>query len=114
MTTSTSRGQSTHTLEHSKAKPDLSPTTSNQTNQPNIAYPMFTFPGKGQPIVVTVKTNGSELLMEMDTGASLSIISESTYHSLSALPELNSTDVTLHTYTGEYCSLRVIRGRCFI
>ena len=27
--------------------------------------------------------------------------SESTYHSLIALPELKSTDVTLHTYTGE-------------
>ena len=53
---------------------------------------MFTFPGKSQPI---------ELPMEVDTGASLSIISESTYHSLIALPELNSTDVTLHTYTGE-------------
>ena len=42
-----------------------------------------------------------ELALEVDTGASLSIISESTYHSLSVLPELNSTDVTLHTYTGE-------------
>ena len=50
--TSTSRGQPTHTLEHSEAKPDQSPSTSNQTNQPNNAYPMFTFPGKGQPIVV--------------------------------------------------------------
>ena len=50
--TSTSRGQPTHTLEQSEAKPDQSPSTSNQTNQPNNAYPMFTFPGKGQPIVV--------------------------------------------------------------
>ena len=62
---------------------------------------MVIFPGKGQPIVVTVKINGSELLMEVDTGASLSIISECIYHSLIALPELNSIHVTLHTYTGE-------------
>ena len=47
---------------------------------------MFTFPGKCQPIVVNKWVR---------------IISESTYHSLSALPELNSTDVTLHTYTSE-------------
>ena len=62
---------------------------------------MFTFPGKSHPIVVTVKINGSELPIEVDTGASLSFISKSTYHSLSALPELNSTDITLNTYTGE-------------
>ena len=92
---------STHTLEHSKAKPNLSLSASNQTNQPNNVYPTFTFPGKGQPIVVTVKINGSKLPMEVDTGASLSIINESTYMSLIALPELKLTDVTLHTYTGE-------------
>ena len=51
--------------------------------------------------MVTVKINGSELPIVVDTAASLSIISESTYHSLSALPELNSTDITLNTYTGE-------------
>ena len=100
-TTSIARGQPTHTLEHSKTKLDQSPIASNQTNQPNNAYPMFTFPGEGKPIVVTVKINGSELPMEVDTGASLSIISESTYLSLIAPPELKSTDLTLHTYTGE-------------
>ena len=66
-TTSTVRGQPTHTLEHSKTKLDQSPLASNQTNQPNNAYPMFTFPGEGKPIVVTVKINGSELPMEVDT-----------------------------------------------
>ena len=39
--------------------------------------------------------------MEVDTGASYPIISESTYHSLQTLPELNPTTITLHTYTGE-------------
>ena len=62
---------------------------------------MFTFPGEGKHIVVTVKINGSELQMEVDTGASLSIISESTYLSLIAPSELKSTDLTLQTYTGE-------------
>ena len=39
--------------------------------------------------------------MEVDTGASYSIISESTYHSLLTMPELKPTDITLRTYTGE-------------
>ena len=59
------------------------------------------FLGRANPFVVTVKINGSELPIEVDTGASLSIISESTYHSLIAPPEHKSTDLTLCTYTGE-------------
>ena len=40
--------------------------------------------------------------MELDTGASLSIISETTYSSLShTLPQLSQSKVTLSTYTGE-------------
>ena len=78
---------------------------------------MFTFPGKGKPIVVTVKINGSEFPMEVDTGASFSIISESTYHSWIALPELKTNNVTLHTYTGEsivvVCSLKVDEDEMF-
>ena len=93
-----SQGQPTHVLEHN---PDHSPGTSNQTNQPAKAYPLFTLPGNGKPIKVNVKINGFELPMEVDTGASYSIISESTYYSLQTLPELKPTDIILHTYTGE-------------
>ena len=42
-----------------------------------------------------------DLLMEVDTGASLSIISEKTYSSLHNAPQLQSTEARLRTYTGE-------------
>ena len=40
--------------------------------------------------------------MELDTGASLSIISEETFHSIAQpMDNLQSTDIALTTYTGE-------------
>ena len=57
---------------------------------------------RSKPLVVTVKLNNSTAHMELDTGASLSIISEKTFCSLwstQARPELQSSSVKLHTYT---------------
>ena len=51
-----------------------------------------------------VKLDGKELSMEVDTGASLSLMSETTYKKLwesDTLPELQQTAVKLRTYTGE-------------
>ena len=63
---------------------------------------MFTFPSNTKPIVVTVQVNNVDLPMELDTGASLSLISEATYKSLlPALTSLSNTSVVLTTYTGE-------------
>ena len=65
-------------------------------------YPLFTFPSNAKPIVVTVQVNNVDLPMELDTGVSLSLISEATYKSLlPALPPLSPTSVVLTTYTGE-------------
>ena len=50
---------------------------------PDSDYSLFTFPSKSKPIVVTVQVNNVNLPMELDTGASLSLISEATYKSLS-------------------------------
>ena len=41
-----------NTLKPNQTCPPVPQT--NQINQPNNAYPMFHFPGKGQPIMVTV------------------------------------------------------------
>ena len=60
-------------------------------------------------LVVTVKLNNSTLDMELDTGASLSIISEKTLYSLwstQARPKLETSSVKLHTYTKE--AIRVV------
>ena len=58
---------------------------------------------------MTVKANNCDLAMEVDTGASLSKISEATYQSLWTaelrLP-LKTTNIKLHTYTKE--SLQVL------
>ena len=55
-------------------------------------------------ILVTLKVNGIDLEMELDTGATLSVISEQTYHKLffagKALP-LKTITTQLTTYTGE-------------
>ena len=68
------------------------------------SYTLFSL-GKDQkndPILVTVFLNGQIIEMQLDTGASVSIISETTYKSLwSQPPKLSSSNVKLHTYTGE-------------
>ena len=45
-------------------------------------HALYTLPGKTKPILVTVSLDGSDLDMEVDTGASLSVISEATYRRL--------------------------------
>ena len=64
---------------------------------------MFNIRGtRGQPYRVTVQLNNHNLEMEIDTGASLSIISDETYQSFwtsQPKPELQPTTVKLHTYT---------------
>ena len=59
---------------------------------------------RSKPLVVAVKLNNSTINMEIDTGASLSIISEKTFYSLwptQARPKLQASSVKLHTYTKE-------------
>ena len=60
-----------------------------------------------QPIQVTVKLNGIDATMEVDTGATLSVISEQTYKTLfttASAPRVEASTVQLKTYTGEnYC-----------
>ena len=61
------------------------------------------------PITVTVTANEVPLNMEVDTGASASIISQKTYQSLwikKQAPKLSPTKVKLRTYTGQ--SLKLI------
>ena len=55
------------------------------------------------PIEVTVTLNGVETTMEVDTGASRSIISEATYQKLwyKNQPIIEKSSVHIQTYTGE-------------
>lgn len=61
--------------------------------------------------MTTLLVNGVNVRMEVVTGASLSILSESTYRKLwtgEQAPPLQHTDVQLRTYTGE--SIVVLRA----
>ena len=65
-------------------------------------YRVYNLPGpQTSPIKVTVSIENKDVLMEVYTGASLSIISETMYKSLSTAPPLQSTQAKLCTYTGE-------------
>ena len=73
-------------------------------------YNLFTIAGSGQdPILVEVTVNGSPVRMELDTGASLSLLSKNTYEKIPSL-QLQPTDVQLKTYTGEVVVVTVNYG----
>ena len=67
-------------------------------------YPVIQQQSASAPLQSMVKLDGKGLSMEVDTGASLSLMSETTYKKLwesDTLPELQQTAVKLRTYTGE-------------
>lgn len=67
-------------------------------NHVNLSEP------RAEPMVVTMQLNGKTLDMEVDTGASASVISEGTYKELwiaEEAPLLQAADVRLKTYTGD-------------
>ena len=67
-------------------------------------YSMFNFqPAGSLPFIVEVTVNHSQLSMEVDTGAALSIISKATYERLwmpSEAPPLQETQARLKSYNG--------------
>ena len=69
------------------------------------AYDMFTLTDKFyDPIIIQVTINGVPIKMEMDTGASVSVISKATYQMISSrtgIEKLQESTVKLKTYTGE-------------
>ena len=73
-------------------------------------YPMYTFTGSSvKPLVVSVKLNDVDLEMEVDNGASISIISEATYNRLwskGQAPVIQESQLKLKTYSGEQLSVK--------
>ena len=77
----------------------------------DTSYTMFAIGGerKSKPIKVLVQVNGAELEMEVDTGATCSIISEVAYQQLWSdhqAPRLRLTTRRLCTHTGEALSVK--------
>ena len=60
--------------------------------------------GKVKPLYVNITVNGNPLLMEIDTGASVSIASLSTFETVrngESMLEMDKSTVRLQTYTGQ-------------
>ena len=64
-------------------------------------FQLYTIGAKAatRPIIVDVQVNGKQLLMEVDTGAALSIISEQTWKTVHPGTTLKKADVVLTTYS---------------
>ena len=67
------------------------------------SYSMFHLNGKNtvKPFEVEIDLVGKPHKMEIDTGASKSVINESTYETLRDDLELQATSTELRTYTGD-------------
>jgi len=68
------------------------------------SYDLFTLSSRGQePILVSVTLNQTPVQMELDTGASLSLLNKPTFDVITSNTHttLKATDVHLKTYTGE-------------
>ena len=73
-------------------------------------YSLYHTQGHGTipPILVDLRLNGKDISMELDTGATLSLVSEKTYHSLfspDTAPQLKVSKAELKTYTGEVLNI---------
>ena len=57
-----------------------------------------------ESMAITVKADQADLVMEVDTGASVSLMSETTYKQTwkEHLPHLNKSNIRLRTYSGEF------------
>ena len=91
--------QSTH-----QVSTDLDESAQENQEDQSAPYGLFMLTQqKVSPIMVQISLNQVEIPMELDTGASLSVISEMTYQKIwdGLGPPLQPTDVRLKTYTGE-------------
>lgn len=70
-------------------------------------YPLFNVPGTStsKPYQITLEVSGHPMTMEIDTGASLSLVSETTYQRWWPRKRLLPTTAKLRTYSGENLSV---------
>ena len=70
------------------------------------AYALYNIKSKNEPVIVSVTLDNNEMSMEVDTGAALSIISESTYDKYFSDYVLTNQNDPLSTYTGELINIK--------
>ena len=99
-----------HLAKVCRQKKRESPPVPEQANMVEDEYSMFRVgSGRVKPLYATVTVNGIPLSMEVDTGASVSIISLETFQTIQngdAILELKESNVRLQTYTGESIGTR--------
>ena len=97
-------GEQAHAVEGEGEQPQLQAVSSDPESY--TLYPVQS--QRVHPIEVQVKVNGACMTMELDTGASLTIISEQTYRKTwpQDTPPLQPSSTKLHTYTGEELEVR--------
>ena len=88
-----------HLVERDSSLTPLEPTS--QPQAPQEGYTLFTTIGCGKAIVLTVNVNKVDLPMELDTGASISVISEVTDYSLFRSCKLQPSSLSIKSYTGQ-------------
>ena len=93
--------------ENQQGKRTATPHGTNTVAEPDeVEYLLHALTrGKNHPLTVKVKINNADLQMEVDTGATLSIISKTTYERLWPTKKLalllKFSHATLKTYTGK-------------
>ena len=109
---SATRRATSQGLVRSKGKGKRTPTQHTQKieeeGKESESYELLTLSQRrNAPITVSLRVNQVEMAMEVDTGASVSIVSEATYRKLwpgGKFP-LQPSDAKLRSYTGENCAL---------
>ena len=72
-------------------------------DEEDLSYSLFALssPSSMEPYVTCLNINNMSVSMEIDTGASLLILSDKMFKSLDPVPPLESTTIKLNTYSGE-------------
>ena len=89
------KGLDSVNMEESSPLEKLTPEESNNL------FMIYSFSSRSDPIKLAVEVNGHKLDMELDTGASVTVISEDTFNSgLSSSVQLRPSNASLTSYSG--------------
>lgn len=83
------------------AKTEATISNLSQTSQGELQSVKTEEVTREEPIILDVTVEGRPLRMELDTGAAVSVIPESSFRSLFPRVALRRSSLTLRTYTGE-------------
>ncbi|XP_072171469.1 uncharacterized protein [Diadema setosum] len=100
----TNSGQRTEVQTQFLAEISAEQSTPPRDNMEELEYFMHkaqASPKKEAPMLLELGISHNNTVMEIDTGATLSIVSEATYRAWKHQPQLSQSDVVLRTYTGD-------------